>query len=389
MVKKRVHELAKELNLSSKELVKTIKKIGIPVQNHMSALEPQDEERILQYLTPPEEKKVVEARVKPSVIRRRVERLKVEPEVIEAPPPLLAKEEPAIEKPETKEEPPTEKPPQEVEPFIEKPPVSAEIFLEKELEEPPERPQKPLAEILEPVSPPEPKLQEPITGEVAPARIKDEGEEKPLKSAPKPKIRPTQIKEGLVPKKKWPKHKEEPAQIIRKPELPPVFIGEPEVSAETAESKPKKKRILISDVEPSVEKIFRKKLKRETKATPPSPKAFRKKERKIFREEGVEPLIAKKTEITVPKAIKRKIKIAELITVSELAKKMGVKASAVIKKLWELGLMATINQAIDIDTAQLASEEFGYEVEKVSFDEEELLAREEDDVAHLHHRPPV
>ena len=68
---------------------------------------------------------------------------------------------------------------------------------------------------------------------------------------------------------------------------------------------------------------------------------------------------------------------------------MGVKASAVIKKLWELGLMATINQAIDIDTAQLASEEFGYEVEKGSFDEEEWLSREEDDAANLHHRPPV
>jgi translation initiation factor IF-2 len=120
MVKKRVHELAKELNISSKDLVKTIKKIGIPVQNHMSALEPQDEERILQYLTPPEEKKVVEARVKPSVIRRRVERLKVEPEEMEAPPlPVV-----------------------EQEPLIEKPPVSAEPLLEKRLEKQPARPKK-------------------------------------------------------------------------------------------------------------------------------------------------------------------------------------------------------------------------------------------------------
>ena len=382
MVKKRVHELAKELNISSKELVKTIKKIGIPVQNHMSALEPQDEERILQYLTPPEEKKVVEARVKPSVIRRRVERLKVEPEEMEAPPLPVVEQEPVIERPKAKEEPPENT-------LIEKPPVSAEPLLEKLLEEQPERPKKPPAEILEPLPPPEQKAQEPTTEEVVPERKKEEREKEPLKPAPKPITGPTQIKERLAPKKKRAKHKEEPAQIIKKPELPPVLIGEPEVSAETAESKPKKKRILISDVEPSVEKIFRKKPKRETRVIAPSPKAFRKKERKVFREERVEPVIAKKTEITVPKAIKRKIKIAELITVGELAKKMGVKASAVIKKLWELGLMATINQAIDIDTAQLASEEFGYEVEKVSFDEEELLAREEDDAANLHHRPPV
>jgi len=378
MVKKRVHELAKELNISSKELVKTIKKIGIPVQNHMSALELQDEERILQYLAPPEEKKVVEARVKPSVIRRRVERIKVEPEEMEAPPPPLIEQEPVIERPKAKEEP-----------LVKKPPVSAEPLLEKPLEEQPERPKKPPVEILEPLPSPEQKAQGPITEEVAPERKKEEKGKEPLKPAPKPIPGPTQIKERFAPKRKRAKHKEEPAQIIKKPELPPVLIGEPEVSAETAESKPKKKRILISDVEPSVEKIFRKKPKRETRAISPSPKAFHKKERKIFREERVEPVFAKKTEITVPKAIKRKIKIAELITVGELAKKMGVKASAVIKKLWELGLMATINQAIDIDTAQLASEEFGYEVEKVSFDEEELLAREEDDAANLHHRPPV
>jgi len=389
MVKKRVHELAKELNISSKELVKTIKKIGIPVQNHMSALEPQDEERILQYLTPPEEKKVVEARVKPSVIRRRVERLKVEPEDMEAPPLPVVEKEPVIEGPKAKEEPPPEKPAKKVEPLIEKPPVSAEPLLEKLVEEQPERPKKPPAETLEPLSPPEQKAQELTTEEVVPERKKEEREKEPLKVAPKPTTGPTQIKERLAPKKKRAKHKEEPAQIIKKPELPPVLIGEPEVSTETGEIKPKKKRILISEVEPSVEKIFRKKPKREIRVIAPSPKAFRKKERKVFREERVEPVIGKKTEITVPKAIKRKIKIAELITVGELAKKMGVKASAVIKKLWELGLMATINQAVDIDTAQLASEEFGYEVEKVSFDEEELLAREEDDAANLHHRPPV
>jgi len=151
MVKKRVHELAKEINISSKDLVKTIRKIGIPVQNHMSALEPQDEERILQYLTPPEEKKVVEARVKPSVIRRRVERLKVEPEEMEASPLPVVEQEPVIKKPKAKEEPPVEKPPKKVEPLIEKPPVSAESLLGKRVEEQPARPKKPSAEILEPL----------------------------------------------------------------------------------------------------------------------------------------------------------------------------------------------------------------------------------------------
>ena len=286
MVKKRVHELAKELNISSKDLVKTIKKIGIPVQNHMSALEPQDEERILQYLTPPEEKKVVEARVKPSVIRRRVERLKVEPEEMEAPPLPVVEQEPVIERPKAKEEPPVENR-KKVEPLIEKPPVSAEPLLEKLLEEQPARPKKSPAEILEPLPPPEQKAQEPTTDEVVPERKKEEREKEPLKLAPKPITGPTQIKERLAPKKKRAKHKEEPAQIIKKPELPPVLIGEPEVSAETAESKPKKKRILISDVEPSVEKIFRKKPKREIQSDSSFSQSFSQKGEKSFsRREG-------------------------------------------------------------------------------------------------------
>ena len=71
----------------------------------------------------------------------------------------------------------------------------------------------------------------------------------------------------------------------------------------------------------------------------------------------------KKTEITTPKAIKRRIKVDEAIRVGDLAKKMGVKAAEVINKLMGLGIMATINQSIDFDTATLIAAEFGYQVE--------------------------
>jgi len=66
----------------------------------------------------------------------------------------------------------------------------------------------------------------------------------------------------------------------------------------------------------------------------------------------------KKTEITVPKAVKRRIRVGEAIAVGELAKKMGIKAGEIITKLMGLGLMATINQAIDSDTATLIAGEF-------------------------------
>lgn len=85
---------------------------------------------------------------------------------------------------------------------------------------------------------------------------------------------------------------------------------------------------------------------------------------------------AKQTELTVPKASKRVIKVTEVITVGDLAKEMSVKASEVIAKLLGLGVMATINQVLDVDTAILAASEFGYTVENVTFDAEALLGAE-------------
>jgi len=64
------------------------------------------------------------------------------------------------------------------------------------------------------------------------------------------------------------------------------------------------------------------------------------------------------------KASKRRIKVFETISVAELASRMKVKASEVIAKLMGLGVMATMNQAVDVDTAMLIATDFGYEVEQ-------------------------
>ena len=106
MGKKRVYELAKELKLTSKDLIKTIEKIGIPVSNHMSSLSDGDVERIRQYYTPPEEKKIIEKRIQPSIIRRRVKRVVAEPEEVEAPPEEVPEEVKAKDKAPDKKAPP-------------------------------------------------------------------------------------------------------------------------------------------------------------------------------------------------------------------------------------------------------------------------------------------
>lgn len=99
----------------------------------------------------------------------------------------------------------------------------------------------------------------------------------------------------------------------------------------------------------------------------------------------------KTTAITTPKAIKRKIKIMEEIQIGELAHRMGVKAGDLIKNLIAMGVMATINQVIDFDTAVLVAAEYGFEVENISVDEDDFFKIEQDqiEVHDMQSRPPV
>ncbi len=74
--------------------------------------------------------------------------------------------------------------------------------------------------------------------------------------------------------------------------------------------------------------------------------------------------------------VKREVQVPETITVGELANRMAVKANEVIKAMMKMGVMATINQPIDQDTAQLVIEEFGHTAVRLkeSAVEDQLLA---------------
>lgn len=86
-----------------------------------------------------------------------------------------------------------------------------------------------------------------------------------------------------------------------------------------------------------------------------------------------------------------KIAIGESVQVSEFAQMIGKEPAEVIKKLFMLGIMATINQDIDFDAATLVASEYGIEVEKkVVLDEVEFeTIEEQDDPEALVPRPPV
>jgi translation initiation factor IF-2 len=98
------------------------------------------------------------------------------------------------------------------------------------------------------------------------------------------------------------------------------------------------------------------------------------------------------TEITTPKASKRVVKISEAITVGDLARAIGVKFGEVIRKLMDMGMMATVNQVLDVDTATLVAAEFDYTVENVALNVESLLEvglDEEGEPEERTSRPPV
>jgi translation initiation factor IF-2 len=71
------------------------------------------------------------------------------------------------------------------------------------------------------------------------------------------------------------------------------------------------------------------------------------------------------------------VHVPETITVSELAHKMSVKASEVIKQLMKLGQMVTINQSLDQDTAMILVEEMGHKAVTAALDDPEAFALEE------------
>ena len=421
MSKKRVYELARELGIDNKELISRLEKLGIAVKSHSGALEDNEVDRVTKEFHDRGSKEMVEQRIKTTVIRRRAVRVPEEEIVAEQAP--VEKEEALPEKEPEKIVPPAEVPPAEivkprpvvqekrVPPVVEKPLPTPGI--------PSERPAAPpIAEIPreEKTKPPEKIKEEPVKEAIV---------VEPEKVAVAPKAVPVEIKPLTreEPIKEEVKHL--PGRREGRPPVPrrPVSVGapakpvpqretvrKPGVAAAPGRGVPQEKVVPRIEAEKAKKKI---KVPDEIKIgeqIPPKKKvAFKKAPeakdfRRVLDEEIVEraakpprwreekkaaPVKMKKTEITVPKAIKRRIRIGETITVGDLAKKMGVKAGEVINKLMRMGLMATINQSIDFDAATLIATEFDYQVESAGMEYEEAAYKVESSVENLKPRAPV
>ncbi|MDP2690125.1 MAG: translation initiation factor IF-2 [Deltaproteobacteria bacterium] len=248
---------------------------------------------------------------------------------------------------------------------------------------------------------PEREIQAPVAAEAAPEVKAGAVEEKKeaRKEEKKPKGRGKAVVEKkeaprrAVPKKVKEKSAEEILAELKIEEAEEQVVEAPaavveEKVGQAAEAPAVKKEVKVFEKEPELKKFF-------TAGKRTGRKGKFQQGRTQFGRQGraqaTQGRAMKKTEITVPKAAKRVVRIFDAISVADLSQKIGVKAGEIIKKLMGLGIMATVNQLIDIDAVTLIAQDYDYEVESVAVQEESLIEPgvEEGEGGKPEHRAPV
>ncbi|MCD6397915.1 MAG: translation initiation factor IF-2, partial [Spirochaetaceae bacterium] len=97
----------------------------------------------------------------------------------------------------------------------------------------------------------------------------------------------------------------------------------------------------------------------------------------------------KKKTLVMTNPVPKSIDIMDFITVSDLAKKMNLKASDLISKLMGMGMMVTINQQIDAETAGVIAKEYDCKVNIVSLYDETIIETSKENADDMKNRPPI
>jgi translation initiation factor IF-2 len=382
MAKLRVYELAKELEMTNNDLVARLLDMGIQVKGHMSSLDENQAKVVRDMVAGRSQQMIVEKRVGRDIIRRRRKIVAAEPTLEPEPEEVEIPEKPLVEAAPPPPPPPAPEP--IAEKSLEKVPVAAAPA--------PEPLRAPSDSVV--AAPPS------AQPEVAPPEVvvKPLEEEEPRKD------------EAKKPRRRM--RKDTPAKIIKLPErvlevTPEVIPAKPAEVVKPAAALPKLAEIvpITEEGEAGLRAKKKRGKRREEEEAADRRRLAPSRRKEVFtgddlygeratvrgRKGATRPVVKelRKPEITVPKAIKRRIRLDDAITLASLAKRMGVKATDVIKKLMGLGVMAALNQAIDFETASLVASEFNYEVEKVSFIEEDIMQAEPDRAEDLGPRPPV
>ncbi|MGD8607937.1 MAG: translation initiation factor IF-2 [Myxococcales bacterium] len=336
MSKVRVYEVARELGVENRDLIQRIATLGIQVRNHMSVLDPVEVDRIKRSLEKDRGETMVEERIRPTVVRRKRKK-SAQPEPVAAAEPTAP--------PAAAAAPPAASPSAEPQPEPMPEPTPADMPAAAEAASPPAAPQEPAEEprVSEPPPPPEAAEAPAERGRFAydplPPGVMRRGKAKAPSAAPLSEgARRRIVAEHAAQREQAPRRRE----IRGRSSIGPT--GRPQ-------GRPGKKRL----------------------------------------QPGKKP---KQTEITVPSAQKRVIRIEDNIQLQALAQRMSLKATDVLMKLMELGVSGVhINSTLDADTASVLANEFNYEVENVARSEDEIVGdargQFEDKAADRAHRPPV
>jgi translation initiation factor IF-2 len=384
MSKLRVYMLAKELGMENKDLVSVLQSMGVgDVKNHMSALSPEQVERVKRHVSRPGDQPVVEQRLQPRggtgpvIIRRGKKKSESAPtsEIPERSSPV------AVPKPIPKPTPVIVAPPQPVE--VERAPDSA--------------PQS----TVEPVRAVEP---EPLIEEREPARLERASEPEPAPEVvAQPEVAAVPPAEPPPPPPPPPPRAPPPP-----PAAPPVRPASPaspppQVRASAAPepaprpSSPPRTGIDVWEGRPGVPmpqpvrtSVPPRRVQYDAKAggaagpnarrgptgggpmtsgrRGPAPR------RGIGAMRGRPGALAAST-TQERSAHKKVVKIEETIALQQLAARIGVKAGQVLMKLMSLGMTGiNINSSLDSDTAKIVAGEFGWTVEDVAVTEDEAIA---------------
>ena len=377
----KIHEIAKEIGMTSKELIEKVKELGIEVKNHMSVLSEEDIARVKaslgQSVEKPKQEKKPAAKVagappfaadiagappfaanvvltsKPLVDeeyfankkkQKDVDEGKEEPEIKEE---IAPKEEEKPEKKEVEEtkteEVPKEDSPKEEKVEVEEPEVKEEKTVQEEKPVTKREPEGQKLKIIKRAS--EEKKEEPKVEKPAPRKegrredrnTDDRGEDRVQRSKPKktPRVRPERVQE-----------REEEA-------LPKAQDRRQRGGSGGRQESQGRQKKQYEDKHNKYDKLERKSLEKQTKG-----------KHAKYKNVEVEPEVE---EIILPEGT---VVLTVPITVAGFCEQTEVSTSKVIMTLMKLGIMANINQNIDEDTVMILAEELGITVHIGKVEEE-------------------
>ncbi len=403
MSKIRVYELAKEAGMSSKALTDKLIELGFDIKGHSSSVDDETAEKIRSTVLKSANTELVEKRIDsdkdgPTLIRRRSTVIRRRAQVVEDTPETHPEVEPETEEPKeipvntvVSEEKPKEALPTEITPVaeVEKIETSQPVTVTSETTQKKESDTAVEQEIA-PVTKTETKEEEKVVA--TPPISSDKQSEDHGQAVNEAK---DNAKKGVsvrpAKKEKQPVQKKAISRVIRTIELPTVEERPARPvkrkSVKPAQQRPSSPAAVPSrtPVAPTVDDNGRVKKKgkknipiKEEKAVD-SRRGIKKPQKNVKfthfsqdfqgregarrgkRSRRASKVISPPSEM---KASKKRFKVYDAITVGDLAQRMKIKASDVIAKLMGLGVMATINQSVDTETAILIAADFDYEVEQ-------------------------